>query len=145
MPAALHSFKRRKLSGECAVDEILKPLLLDHRACLAGLDFAPVENHQRRHGLNGVLRRDAGASVDIHLHDFDFALHVGRYRVERRCHGLARPAPLGIKIHHDGFGRLQHDFVEGAVGNDGGLGAHVHLSVGAGRAGALPALFGCKT
>ena len=43
--------------------------------------------------------------------------HLLRDLFERWCHGLARPAPLGKKVHENRFRGLQNLLLEGAVGH----------------------------
>ena len=54
----------------------------------------------------------AGFWIDVDLDHLHLALHLGGDLLQRRRHGLARPAPLGEEIDEHGLGRLQHVLLE---------------------------------
>ena len=68
--------------------------------------LAVLEDHQRRHRLDVIFLRHFRVLVDVELGDLDLALHLGRHLLQRRRHGLARPAPLGEEIDQHRLGRL---------------------------------------
>lgn len=65
--------------------------------------------------LHVVLARElriVGARLDIHFHNIDVAVHVGRKIVQNWCHRTARRAPLCPKIHEHDFVAFQYFFVK---------------------------------
>src|SRR5438552_3237769 len=95
----------------------LLELLLRRRADLTRGHLAGLENHQRRDRLNAVLRRGLRIFIHVELDDLHLAVERARDLLERWRDHATGPAPLGPKIDHDRFGRLQHLGFECGVRN----------------------------
>ena len=98
-----------------ALDPVLELLLLHQRADALSGHLAVLEDHQGRHRLDAILLGGVRVLIDVELHHLHLALHLGGHLLERRRHGLAGAAPLGVEIHEHRLGRLQHLLIEGGI------------------------------
>src|SRR5260370_31606467 len=102
------SEETREVTASHRGGDPLLELLPRHRADLARGHLAGLENHQRRDRLDAVLRRGLRIFIHVELDDLHLAVERARDLLERRGDHATGAAPLGPKIDHHRFGRLEH-------------------------------------
>src|SRR6056297_853238 len=113
------------VAAMCGVsDAVFDPALQRGLGGGAGLvrdDLAVLEDEQRRDAADAQLHGGVGVGIHVHLGDLHLAVHLGGDLFERGADLLARAAPFGPKIHHDGDIGILHLGIEGVIGyGDGG-------------------------